>query len=157
MPRWTPFEPYFWSLVKKPDGAGCWEWQGGKDGNGYGRVWRNGARQGAHRAAYEILKGPITGGLYACHRCDNPICVRPDPQHVFLGTQKDNMQDWTQKGKNRLANDRTLWSNGKHWKANPTSRGKLSATRKAEFADGRRVAIRGEGGRIIGTKMRRST
>jgi len=149
MPRWAPFEPYFWSLVKK--GQGCWIWTGGKDGKGYGRVWKDGKRQGAHRVAYELTHGPIKDGKYACHHCDNKICVNPD--HIFIGTQKDNMQDWARKGKNRLVNDRSLWSNGKHMIDNKKLSKKFSELRKKEWAEGRRVAIRDEKGRIMGTRM----
>lgn len=85
----------------------------------------------------------------ACHHCDNKKCVRPS--HIFIGTQKDNMQDWTRKGKNRLANDRSLWGAGRQFKNDPTAREHMAEVRRKEFADGRRKAIRGKGGRIIGT------
>ena len=56
----------------------------------------------AHRWYYEQKYGPIPPELDACHKCDNPGCVNPD--HVFLGTQKDNMQDALAKG--RMAHQR---------------------------------------------------
>ena len=150
MPRWKPFEPYFWSLVQKGDG--CWEWLGGCDSKGYGRVWRNGRRQGAHRVAYELTHGPIEKGKYACHHCDNKTCVKPD--HIFIGTQKDNMQDWTRKGFNKLINDPSLWNRGdNHWAKTEKGRLLISNMRKAEFTTGKRIALRGEKGRIIGTKI----
>ena len=51
----------------------------------------------AHRAAYEMHYGMTLGGLFACHRCDNRNCVRPD--HIFAGTQLDNMRDMANKGR----------------------------------------------------------
>lgn len=152
MPRWTPFEPYFWSLVQKTEG--CWLWLGNLESGGYGRVWRNRRRVKAHRVAWELTNGPIPDGLFACHHCDNKKCVRPD--HIFLGTPADNMQDWTRKGKNRLANDRSLWQRGdQHWTHRQPERAHriVSTARKQEWASGRRTAIRGEGGRIMGTRM----
>src|SRR4051812_24473525 len=155
MPRWSPFEPYFWSLVKKK--SGCWIWCGGVDGKGYGRVWKDGRRHGAHRVAYELIEGPIPIGKMACHHCDNKICVCPS--HIFIGTCKDNMQDWTKKGKNILINNPHLLKRGNdHWTRKKTKKAKLelakiSKRRREEWRSGRRVAIRDARGRILGTRM----
>lgn len=97
-------EDKFWSYVKKADGDGCWEWQGGMvkkteyGGRGYGAFApKTGEITPAHRYAYELLIGPIPDGLLACHKCDNPRCVRPD--HIFPGTDLDNMRDMIAKGR----------------------------------------------------------
>jgi hypothetical protein len=85
----------FWSKVSKSDG--CWEWMGGKDKDGYGKItymWR-GLR--AHRLSWELTYGVIPQGLDVLHRCDNPPCVRPD--HLFLGTHGDNNRDMKEKGR----------------------------------------------------------
>lgn len=72
----------------------CKEWNGYKK-EGYGKICitRNGKEKSefVHRVAWEIYKGKIPNGMNVCHTCDNPSCFRVD--HLFLGTQKDNMQD----------------------------------------------------------------
>lgn len=152
MPRWAPFEPYFLGLVRKGAGDTCWLWTGGRDGKGYGRVWRDGRRQPAHRVAYEILVGQIPSGLQVCHHCDVKLCVRPS--HLFIGTQVDNMQDWTKKGKNALINDPSkLARAAAHWAAKSDGRALISGQRKAEFRSGRRVVVRdARTGQLRGTK-----
>lgn len=85
----------FWDRVSKGDG--CWEWQGARDGAGYGALSVNGRVEVATRFAWEITHGPIAPGLVVRHKCDNPPCVRPD--HLELGTPKDNQQDKAQRGR----------------------------------------------------------
>jgi hypothetical protein len=93
----------FWAKVKKsPDG--CWEWQGRINEYGYGIVWfnKNGYRynERAHRVAWKLqYKREIGKGLFACHKCDNTKCVRPD--HLFIGPAADNNRDKIQKGRDR--------------------------------------------------------
>ena len=70
---------------------GCWQWRSHTDKDGYGLLPGNGRATRAHRLSYEIHNGKILDGLIICHRCDNPGCVNPD--HLFVGTQKDNAQD----------------------------------------------------------------
>jgi HNH endonuclease len=92
--RKDPLERFFLK-VKKTDG--CWLWVGNRGGSGYG-VMRIGEKNVlAHRFSYVHANGPITGGLLVLHRCDNRLCVRPD--HLFLGTAKDNTQDALSKGR----------------------------------------------------------
>lgn len=90
----------FWSKVHKT--SDCWLWVGDQFSNGYGRFTvSKGPQVGAHRTAYELAYGPIPRGMVICHRCDTKLCVRPD--HLFAGTQADNMHDMIAKGRDRKA------------------------------------------------------
>ena len=79
--------------------GGCWGWDGYTDGFGYGRIQHGGKVQQAHRVAWTLFNGAIPDGLCVLHRCDNPPCTNPD--HLFLGTKKDNMADAMTKGRFR--------------------------------------------------------
>lgn len=89
----------FWRNVEQKE-TGCWEWMGAKTKNGYGHMNIFYKNQYAHRISYEIKYGEIPVGMVACHKCDNPACVNPD--HIFIGTQKDNIQDMIKKGRNEI-------------------------------------------------------
>ncbi len=90
----------FWRAVRIHR-VGCWEWNLALNPNGYGKVQIKRAGHvvaiAAHRISYELMIGQIPAGLCVCHHCDNPACVRPD--HLFLGTQMDNMKDMQAKGR----------------------------------------------------------
>lgn len=80
--------------------SGCHLWTGTVCKHGYGRIYRKGASPVlVHRVAWERVHGPIPAGLKVCHRCDTPSCVNPD--HLFLGTQRDNLRDMYAKGRGR--------------------------------------------------------
>ena len=74
---------------------GCWIWRGGLTTNGYGAVQYRDSVQYVHRLMYEIVKGVIPRGKCVCHACDTPSCI--NPEHLFLGTQKDNLRDAARK------------------------------------------------------------
>lgn len=102
----------FWVKVEKSDT--CWLWTASLAGKGYGQ-FAPGGHQGtplmAHRVAWEITNGAIPDGLFVCHRCDNPKCVRPD--HLFLGSNAENMQDASRKGRIKNQNaDKTHCDRG---------------------------------------------
>jgi len=93
----------FWEKVNKDGPDGCWVWKAGVNSAGYGSFWLNGQVRRAHRVVME-WQGYDVEGKFVCHSCDNPRCVNPD--HLWLGSQKDNMRDAAQKnrlptGKNR--------------------------------------------------------
>ncbi len=80
-------------------GDGCWEWQGKHTKTGYGQLYVSGGKlnpkiRAAHRVSWELFHGDI-GDKQVLHRCDNRGCVRPD--HLFLGTQIDNIRDMVKK------------------------------------------------------------
>jgi len=80
----------FWEKVDQ--GPDCWEWIAGKNNKGYGLISVGHSEQRlAHRVSYEFAFGDIDDGLCVCHSCDHPDCVRPD--HLFLGTQRENLED----------------------------------------------------------------
>lgn len=79
--------------------SGCWIWVGGLNSNGYGIFSYNGKQLKAYRFSFELHNGPIINGLYVCHRCDVPACVNPN--HLFLGTNKDNTLDSVKKGRHK--------------------------------------------------------
>lgn len=101
MGAWRNIKPEaerFWARVTKT--PGCWLRSGASAGpSGYAvfRRARHGAMVYAHRYSWETAYGAVPQGLNVLHRCDTPRCVRPD--HLFVGTQQDNVDDMMAKGR----------------------------------------------------------
>lgn len=97
-----PLAERFWEKVIKTNT--CWLWNACFHRNsGYGSFGiSRSITDHAHRIAWILTYGPIPEGLFICHKCDNRLCVRPD--HLFAGTQKDNLQDMKRKGRGTIAN-----------------------------------------------------
>ena len=90
-------ETRFWNKVSVCDPDACWEWKAQKYKNGYGIFKVNNKRRMSHRFCWELHFGTIPQGLCVLHKCDNPSCVNPN--HLFLGTQLDNIADMNNKGR----------------------------------------------------------
>lgn len=95
-------ERFFAQTTPEPM-SGCLLWMGAGDHLGYGRFGQRSKVSLSHRVAWELSRGAIPDGLCVCHKCDNPSCV--NVEHLFLGTQRENLADRDRKGR--------LWVGGK--------------------------------------------
>ncbi len=77
----------------------CWFWNGAKNSRGYGQVQFNGKRTYVHRLVYAFVFGEIPKNSFILHKCDTPLCC--NPEHLWAGTQKENMIDAREKGRIR--------------------------------------------------------
>lgn len=93
------FEDRFWNQVDRR--GSCWIWVGQTNEKGYGYFSGTPGQPNkkfyAHRVSWSLVHGEIPKGMHVCHKCDNPRCC--NPEHLFLGTPKDNAQDMIRKGR----------------------------------------------------------
>ena len=112
-----PKELFEDKFIPEPN-SGCWLWIAAYNTNGYGyfrtgsMVNRTRRNEQAHRVSYKLYKGDIPQGLHVCHKCDNKSCV--NPEHLFLGTVKDNMQDCVRKNRQKKPNTNALYCKNGH-------------------------------------------
>lgn len=143
-----PLADRFWAKVAK--GEGCWEWQGSRGSDGYGRIRIGSRTEGrvhrTHRVSWELANGPIPDGLVICHRCDNPPCVRPD--HLFLGTPTDNTADRDRKGRGAFVRGD---QHPQRLHPEKVLRGEQTGRAKLTEAQVREIRIRRAAGERLGT------
>lgn len=95
--KFTPLKERLLTKIKIDPETGCWNWTGCKNRGGYGTINIDNRSTLAHRASYATYRGPVSRRIKVLHRCDNPECINPD--HLFLGTQKENVADKVAKGR----------------------------------------------------------
>jgi len=138
----------FLEKVDKNGSNGCWNWNGCCFRDGYGQFNRQGESSLAHRFSYELFKGLIPEGLCVCHTCDNRRCVNPD--HLWLGTHKENTRDAIVKGR--------LTSVGRQGSKNYCSKLTEEIVKEArkEHANGMSIVDLARKYGVTGTPMRRA-
>lgn len=90
--------------------SGCWIWENNTYSNGYGRAHIRPFEISTHRLSWMLFKGEINNDLHVCHKCDTRLCINPD--HLFLGTNFDNMHDKIKKGRLNYPNPVTVCKHG---------------------------------------------
>lgn len=93
----TRLDDRFWAKVAQPNENGCREWRASRNKLGYGIFGVGRSSRLAHRIAYELTYGEITGGRLLRHTCDNPACC--EPSHLVPGSDLDNMADCIERGR----------------------------------------------------------
>lgn len=140
----------FNKFVDKSSGD-CWTWTGARlNPRGYGAFCLRGKNTSAHRASYVLFVGPIPKGVYVCHECDNPACVRPE--HLFLGTPRDNWADAVSKGRINPVPPPSPWAGGV-CEFNQGQRNRNAKLDDAAVREIRRLHLSGESGKSISARI----
>lgn len=109
------FPEQFWKYVASTSPGTCWLWIGAtahEDPRAY--FWLDGKSQPAYRVAYQLLKGTIPDGMFACHSCDKPLCV--NPEHIWIGTSAQNQEDMARKGRSASGSRHGSKTRPEQWK-----------------------------------------
>ena len=109
--------------------SGCWIWISA-DTEGYGDFYFHPTFERAHRASWMLYRGEIPAGIFVLHKCDNPSCVNPN--HLFLGTNDDNMKDMVRKGRQKSIRG-SQHKNAKVTEDNVIEMRKLSASGMSQY------------------------
>ena len=116
----------FYSFIEPIPFHECWEFVGAAGPGGYGQFSNSLTTRVAHRIMWILKFGKIPKGMVICHKCDNKTCVRPE--HLFIGTQLDNIRDMISKGRDRglskLCRDKTHCKHGHEFTIENTTRRK---------------------------------
>lgn len=141
----TGIDRFLDKVFMLPDLPGCWIWMGAAkaDGTGYGGFFLDGKHDGAHRASWRLHRGEMPVSMCVLHRCDTPLCVNPN--HLFLGTQIENIKDMDMKGRAR----RTGPGSGGATRGEKNARALITASIAAEIAALKGTATQAAIGRMF--------
>ena len=103
-----PLKERFEEKIYIEPNSGCWLWTASCDSTGYGQIYNDSVRgpERTHRVAWKLYNGEIPEGMHVLHKCDTKVCVRPD--HLFVGTANDNVQDMINKKRNAVGERRAI-------------------------------------------------